>query len=211
MATQETTQIILGIETSCDETAAAIIAHTPTAENPYAAKILSQTVYSQFTEHECYGGVVPEIAARAHAERLPAIIQKTLTDANLTIKDVTAIAATTGPGLVGALLMGSTFGKTLALAAEKPFFPTNHIEGHALTALLTENASAQAKPDTLQQGFHPSNPTPSSYPTAGGVKPSAATQLLAARSTTPSANASIKSAKCSANTTPPSPTPTHQK
>ncbi len=139
MATQENTQIILGIETSCDETAAAVIAHTPTASNPYAAKILAQTVYSQFDEHECYGGVVPEIAARAHAERLPAIVKKTLQDANITPTDLTAIAATTGPGLVGALLMGSTFGKTLALAAQKPFIPTNHIEGHALTALLTEN------------------------------------------------------------------------
>lgn len=130
--------IILGLETSCDETAAAIVQHCPTADNPYAAKVLAENVYSQFDEHACYGGVVPEIASRAHAERLPAIVQKTLTDAALNINDIDAIAATTGPGLVGALLMGTTFGKTLALTADKPFLSTNHIEGHALTALLTE-------------------------------------------------------------------------
>lgn len=134
----DTGKIILGIETSCDETAAAVVRLTPTAENPYAAEILSQAIYSQFIEHEAYGGVVPEIAARAHAERLPTLVKKALADANLSLNQLDGIAATTGPGLVGALLMGSTFGKTLALAQDLPFYATNHIEGHALTALITE-------------------------------------------------------------------------
>lgn len=128
---------VLGIETSCDETAAAVLRFSEDA--PFKAEILSNVIYSQFDEHAAYGGVVPEIAARAHAEKLPPILQKALNDANLTIKDISLITAATGPGLVGALLMGSTFAKTLALGAQKPFIPTNHIEGHALTALLTED------------------------------------------------------------------------
>lgn len=123
--------IILGFETSCDETAAALV-------NTSTKTILAEKVYSQYNEHREYGGVVPEIASRAHLERLPILVDALFKNAGITLKDVDAIAATTGPGLVGALLMGATYAKTLALAINKPFLPINHLAGHALSPLLTE-------------------------------------------------------------------------
>lgn len=123
--------IILGFETSCDETAAALVDTT-------TKKIIAEDVYSQFSEHRAYGGVVPEIASRAHLERLPLLVESLFNKTHTTLKEVDAIAATTGPGLVGALLMGATYAKTLALATNKPFLPINHLAGHALAPLLTE-------------------------------------------------------------------------
>ncbi|MBI1308599.1 MAG: tRNA (adenosine(37)-N6)-threonylcarbamoyltransferase complex transferase subunit TsaD [Proteobacteria bacterium] len=117
---------IFAIETSCDETATAIV-------DVPARRTLAQRVYSQLPEHAPYGGVVPEIASRAHLERLPELAAQTLAESGLSWADITAFAATTGPGLTTALVIGTTFAKTLALANGKPFLATNHIEGHALS------------------------------------------------------------------------------
>lgn len=128
---------VLGIETSCDETATAIIER----DNHGKAHILSNVVWSQIEDHIPYGGVVPEIAARAHVQILDGLVKKALDQAGLKLVDIDAIAATAGPGLVGGLLVGLMTAKALALAAEKPFIAVNHLEGHALTAKLTHNLS----------------------------------------------------------------------
>ncbi|MCP5405626.1 MAG: tRNA (adenosine(37)-N6)-threonylcarbamoyltransferase complex transferase subunit TsaD [Pseudomonadaceae bacterium] len=123
--------LTLAIETSCDETAASIVDATH-------RRILSNVLYSQIKEHAAYQGVIPEVASRAHLERLPHLVEEALTQANLQPTQLDALAATTGPGLTTALLMGSTFAKTMALALGKPFLATNHIEGHALSPHLTD-------------------------------------------------------------------------
>jgi N6-L-threonylcarbamoyladenine synthase len=127
-------QLILGIETSCDETAAAVVAR----DGPGLGRILSNVVRSQFDAHKIYGGVVPEIAARAHTECLDDIIRAALTEAGVTLADLDAIAAASGPGLIGGLIVGAITGKALALAADKPFLAINHLEAHALTVGLTD-------------------------------------------------------------------------
>ena len=125
---------VLGIETSCDETAAAIVARGEDG----APVILSNIVLSQVEEHAAFGGVVPEIAARAHVEALDGVIEAALTEAGLTFQDIDGIAATAGPGLIGGLIVGLTTAKALAAAVKKPLLPVNHLEGHALTARLTD-------------------------------------------------------------------------
>src|SRR6185312_11436719 len=124
---------ILGLETSCDETAAAIVRGSP----PGPGEILSNIVFSQNDAHAPYGGVVPEIASRAHLEILDGQIERALTDANLTWDKVDAIAATAGPGLIGGVMVGLTTAKALALGLGKPLVAVNHLAGHALTARLT--------------------------------------------------------------------------
>jgi tRNA N6-adenosine threonylcarbamoyltransferase len=124
---------VLGIETSCDETAAAVVALD--GERP---AILSNVVLSQIADHAVFGGVVPEIAARAHVEALDGIVEAALTEAGTSLDEVDAIAATAGPGLVGGLIVGLMTAKALAAAAGKPLFAVNHLEGHALTARLTD-------------------------------------------------------------------------
>ena len=121
--------IVLGLETSCDETAVAIV-------NAATRQVLAQTVYVQKAEHRPYGGVVPELSARAHSQRLPELIRTTLADSQLPLSHLQAVAATVGPGLTTALTLGATMGKTLAMALNIPFLATNHIEGHALTPHL---------------------------------------------------------------------------
>lgn len=123
--------LILGIETSCDETAVAIV--------DSARTIHAHNVLSQVSDHAEYGGVVPEIAARQHISSLDHLIRKTLTDAGKSIDDLDAIAATTGPGLVGGLMVGVMTAKAIAAASGKPFVAVNHLEGHALTARLVED------------------------------------------------------------------------
>jgi N6-L-threonylcarbamoyladenine synthase len=118
---------VLGIETSCDETAAAILAPDGTV---LAERLLSQQ------DHLPYQGVVPEIAARAHLAHLPRIVAETLADAGLHPADLGTVAATTGPGLIGGLLVGANYAKGLALAAGKPFIAVNHLAAHALLARL---------------------------------------------------------------------------
>jgi len=126
--------LVLGIETSCDETAAAVVARDAAG----TGRILSNVVLSQFDSHALYGGVVPEIAARAHTECLDVLIRKALDEAGIALGDLSAVAASTGPGLIGGLIVGTTSGKTLALATGIPFLAINHLEAHALTAGLTD-------------------------------------------------------------------------
>ena len=120
---------ILAMETSCDETAAAVIED--------GRKILSNNVYSQIDLHALYGGVVPEIASRAHIEKTDVLIDAALHDAGMALNDVDAFAVTYGPGLVGALLVGVSSMKGLAYAAQKPLVPVHHIEGHICANYLT--------------------------------------------------------------------------
>ncbi|HEY6916681.1 MAG TPA: tRNA (adenosine(37)-N6)-threonylcarbamoyltransferase complex transferase subunit TsaD [Allosphingosinicella sp.] len=122
--------LILGLESSCDETAAALV----TSDR----RILAQRVAGQESAHRPFGGVVPEIAARAHVEILPSLIDDVLTEAGIGIGDVDAIAATAGPGLIGGVMVGLMAGKGLALAAGKPLVAVNHLEGHALSPMLTD-------------------------------------------------------------------------
>ncbi|NOZ32693.1 MAG: tRNA (adenosine(37)-N6)-threonylcarbamoyltransferase complex transferase subunit TsaD [Alphaproteobacteria bacterium] len=126
---------VLGIETSCDETAAAVVER----DGNGVGYIVSNVVRSQHTEHAGFGGVVPEIAARAHVVWLDGIIGKALAEANCTLNDLDAIAATAGPGLIGGLLVGLTSAKALASVTGKPFLAINHLEAHVLTARLTNN------------------------------------------------------------------------
>ncbi|ESR22574.1 tRNA (adenosine(37)-N6)-threonylcarbamoyltransferase complex transferase subunit TsaD [Lutibaculum baratangense] len=126
--------LVLGIETSCDETAAAVVRR----EADGRASILSNVVRSQLDEHRAYGGVVPEIAARAHVDLLDHLVDQALREAGVRLAEVDAVAATAGPGLIGGLLVGVMTGKALAFAAGKPFLAINHLEGHALTPRLTD-------------------------------------------------------------------------
>lgn len=125
---------VLGIETSCDETAAAIVRGHPDLGEP--AAILSNVIAQQIEEHAPFGGVVPELAARAHISHLDAVIARALADAGLALKNLDAIAATAGPGLIGGVIVGLMTAKGLALGAGKQLIPVNHLEGHALTARL---------------------------------------------------------------------------
>lgn len=122
--------MILGIESSCDETAAALV----TSDR----RILAQRIASQDEAHRPYGGVVPEIAARAHAEKLAPIIEGTLADAGMSLDDVDAIAVTAGPGLIGGVMVGLVTAKALAMASGKPLIAINHLEGHALSPRLAD-------------------------------------------------------------------------
>jgi len=135
---------VLGIETSCDETAVAIVeapAEASAAEAAPVGRILANVVYSQLTEHRRFGGVVPEIAARAHLERLDGLVMAALAEAGLGLADLDGIAATGGPGLIGGVLVGVMTGKALAFAHDKPFLAINHLEGHALSVRLTEDVA----------------------------------------------------------------------
>ena len=120
--------LVLGIESSCDETAVALVRGDRT--------VLAERIASQDAEHRPFGGVVPELAARAHAERLAPMLKAVLGEAAVDIRDVDAIAATAGPGLVGGVMVGLVTGKALAWAAQKPLFGVNHLEGHALSPRL---------------------------------------------------------------------------
>ncbi len=127
---------VLGIETSCDETAVAVVEGA--AGTQPVGRILSNTVYSQLTEHRRFGGVVPEIAARAHLERIDGLVAQALDEAGVGLADLDAIAATGGPGLIGGVMVGVMTAKALAFAHDKPFIAVNHLEGHALSVRLTE-------------------------------------------------------------------------
>src|SRR3954449_6224953 len=122
--------VILGLESSCDDSAVALV----TSDR----RIMAQAVVGQNAVHQPYGGVVPEIAARAHVEILPNLIRRVLDEAKLAIRDVDAIAATAGPGLIGGVMVALLAGKGLALAAGKPLIAVNHLEGHALSPRLAE-------------------------------------------------------------------------
>ncbi|MDX7953157.1 tRNA (adenosine(37)-N6)-threonylcarbamoyltransferase complex transferase subunit TsaD [Lichenihabitans sp. Uapishka_5] len=128
---------VLGIETTCDETAAAVVALRPEG----GGRILANVVRSQIDEHALFGGVVPEIAARAHVEVLDSLIATALATAQVSLDDLDGIAASAGPGLIGGLLVGLTTAKTLALVSRKPLLAVNHLEAHALTARMTDNVA----------------------------------------------------------------------
>ncbi len=124
---------ILGIETSCDETAAAIVT------DELGPRILGHCIHAQFTEHRPYGGVVPEIAARAHLDHLDGVIGRTLDEAGLGLEALDGIASTAGPGLIGGVMVGVTTAKAIALVRGLPFVAVNHLEAHALTVRLVED------------------------------------------------------------------------
>lgn len=126
---------ILGIETSCDETAAAVVSDN--------GGILSSLVLSQLEEHRAFGGVVPEIAARAHIDHLHTLIRAAMDDARLSYNDLDGVAATAGPGLIGGVMVGMIAGKAIAAARNIPFMAVNHLEGHALTPRLTTKGPGQ--------------------------------------------------------------------
>ena len=121
-------KLILGIESSCDETAAAVVKNGNT--------ILSNVINSQIDLHKRYGGVVPEIASRKHIENIDVVVKEALAKANVTFNDIDAIAVTYGPGLVGALLVGVSYAKSLAYALDKPLVPVHHIKGHIMANFL---------------------------------------------------------------------------
>ncbi len=123
-----TSKLILGIESSCDETALALVRTN--------GELVGQTLFSQIDAHAPYGGVVPEIAARAHIEHIEPLAQQLLVETSVSLGDVDAIAATAGPGLIGGVIVGLMMGKSMAYALQKPFYGINHLEGHALSPRL---------------------------------------------------------------------------
>ncbi len=127
---------ILGIESSCDETAAAVVAD--------GREILSSIVASQIDIHRQYGGVVPELASREHLRQIVPVVREALQQANLKLTDLDAIGVTQGPGLVGALLVGITYAKTLAQALNKPLIPVNHLEGHVHAVFLEAHKAGKS-------------------------------------------------------------------
>lgn len=138
--------IILGLESSCDETAAALV----TGEG----RVLAHRLATQEAQHRPYGGVVPEIAARAHAEALMPLVDAAFREAGLTLADIDAVAATAGPGLIGGVMVGLVTGKALAHAAGKPLIAVNHLEGHALSPRLADPALAFPYMLLLVSGGH---------------------------------------------------------
>ncbi len=126
--------VVLGIETTCDETAAAVVERSDDGRG----KILSNIVLSQISEHSAFGGVVPEIAARAHVEVLDALVAKAMDEAGRGYDAIDGVAAAAGPGLIGGVIVGLTTAKAIALVSKKPLIAINHLEAHALTARLTD-------------------------------------------------------------------------
>ena len=122
---------ILGIESSCDETAAAVVED--------GRKVLSKVIATSLNEHKIYGGVVPEIASRRHAESISGVVEQALKDANCTMDDIEAVAVTYAPGLIGSLLVGVGFAKGLALACEKPLVPVHHLRGHIASNYISSD------------------------------------------------------------------------
>lgn len=131
-ATEPGDLTVLGLETSCDETAASVVRLSPDGE----ATVLSSVVHSQIDDHAAYGGVVPEIAARSHVEMIAGVTKRAMDQAGLDYPSLDGVAATAGPGLVGGVMVGLSFGKAAALARGLPFVAVNHLEGHAVSARL---------------------------------------------------------------------------
>ena len=123
--------LVMGIESSCDETACAIVSDK--------RELLSSVVWSQYDEHRRFGGVVPEIAARAHLEQVDVIVQEAMTQAGVDFEDLSAVAVAGGPGLIGGVMVGVMTAKAIALAHNLPFVAVNHLEGHALMARFTND------------------------------------------------------------------------
>ncbi len=128
---------VLGIETTCDETAVSVVESDRDGEG----RILSNEILSQIKAHQAYGGVVPEIAARAHIEVIDVLVKQALFNAGMKLSDMDGIAAAAGPGLIGGVMVGLMTGKALALVAQKPFLAVNHLEAHALSPRLTDGVA----------------------------------------------------------------------
>ena len=131
--TTDQPMLVLGIETTCDETAAAVIERQPDG----SGKILSNIVHSQISDHAPYGGVVPEIAARAHIDLLDGIVGRAMKDADVNFAQLSGVAAAAGPGLIGGVIVGLTTAKAIAMVHDTPLVAVNHLEAHALTPRLT--------------------------------------------------------------------------
>ena len=144
-ATTEKQPIILGIETSCDETAAAVI---------QGRKILSDEIASSASTQALFGGVVPEIASRAHTDAVAAVVERAVKNAGITYQDIDAVAVTYGAGLLGALLVGVSFAKAFAYALNKPLIAVNHIRGHLAAAYLDEPSLKPPFVTLLASGGH---------------------------------------------------------
>lgn len=136
---------ILGIESSCDETAAAVVRS--------GEKVMSNVVFSQIAAHQPYGGVVPELASREHLKAIVPVVRKALADAGQTYQSIDALAVTRGPGLAGALLVGITYAKALAFALDKPLIAVNHLEGHIHAVLLEERQKDKREKDNREITF----------------------------------------------------------
>ncbi|MEM6974297.1 MAG: tRNA (adenosine(37)-N6)-threonylcarbamoyltransferase complex transferase subunit TsaD [Pseudomonadota bacterium] len=134
-------QLVLGIESSCDETAAAVVAGNAGRSGELASEILSNAVFGQEDLHRAFGGVVPEIAARAHAERVDRVTARALEEAGTTLADLHAVAVTAGPGLIGGVMAGVMAARGLALGAGLPVIAVNHLEGHVLTPRLSHGVA----------------------------------------------------------------------
>jgi N6-L-threonylcarbamoyladenine synthase len=130
----ETPMLVLGIETTCDETAAAVVER----QSDGSGRILSNIVHSQIEEHARFGGVVPEIAARAHVDRLDGIVAAAMQEAGVGFAELSAVAAAAGPGLIGGVIVGLTTAKAIAMVHDTPLIAVNHLEAHALTPRLTD-------------------------------------------------------------------------
>ena len=141
--------IVLGIETSCDETAAAVVAADVADGTPLRPRILANVVLSHLDEHRAFGGVVPEIAARAHVEALDAIVAEAMREAGVGFDALAGVAATAGPGLIGGVIVGVMTAKAIAYAKHLPFIAVNHLEAHALTARLAGGDEPLAFPYLL--------------------------------------------------------------
>ena len=137
---------ILGIESSCDETAAAVVRS--------GEQLISNVVASQIATHQPYGGVVPELASREHLRAIVPVVRQALADAKHTYDSVDAIAVTQGPGLAGALLVGIIYAKALAFALEKPLIAVNHLEGHIHAVLLEERQKGNHSAEPANRGHH---------------------------------------------------------
>src|SRR6202000_3055454 len=129
----ETPMLVLGIETTCDETAAAVIERRADG----SGRILSNVVRSQIEEHARFGGVVPEIAARAHVDALDGIVANAMKEAGIGFAQLSAVAGAAGPGLIGGVIVGLTTAKAIAMVHDTPLIAVNHLEAHALTPRLT--------------------------------------------------------------------------
>src|SRR6202453_1681486 len=136
MAVSVDERLILGIESSCDETAAAVVAG--------GRRILSSVVASQIEVHRKYGGVVPELASREHLRQIVPVVREAVEQAGLKLSDVDAVAVTQGPGLIGSLLVGVTYGKVLAMAMGKPLVAVNHLEGHVHAVFLEAHSGGRS-------------------------------------------------------------------
>ena len=128
--------IVLGIETSCDETSVSIVEKK---KNNLFGKIISEKTLSQISKHKKFGGVVPELASREHSKNLDMLVKKCLKSSKLSFCNIDAYAATTGPGLLGALLVGTNYAKALAISTNKPFLSINHLQGHILVSRMKKN------------------------------------------------------------------------